>query len=81
MGCAIYPEWPSACEAVITMNPILISKTNCKTAPASSIRRFALFAGASLILIAGATSSCSTARGFGQDVEKTGDKIQEAATH
>ncbi|MES2440261.1 MAG: entericidin A/B family lipoprotein [Verrucomicrobiota bacterium] len=28
----------------------------------------------------GATTSCSTARGFGRDVEKTGDKIQEAAT-
>ncbi|RYD49943.1 MAG: entericidin A/B family lipoprotein [Verrucomicrobiaceae bacterium] len=32
-----------------------------------------------MILLAGATTSCSTARGFGQDVEKTGDKIQDAA--
>lgn len=63
------------------MNPILISKTNCKTAPAPSIRLFALIAGASLILIAGASSSCSTARGFGQDVERTGDNIQDAASH
>lgn len=62
------------------MNPILISKSNCKTTPKSSLRRMALLAGASLILIGGASTSCSTARGFGQDVEKTGDKIQEAAT-
>ena len=35
--------------------------------------------GASALLMAGLTSSCATTRGFGQDVEKTGDKIQEAA--
>ena len=62
------------------MNPILISKTNCKTTPKPTVRRALLLTGASLILIAGASSSCSTARGFGQDVEKTGDKIQNAAT-
>jgi predicted small secreted protein len=63
------------------MNTILISKTNCKTSTKSSIRYLAFATGASLILLAGATSSCGTARGFGQDVEKTGDKIQDAATH
>lgn len=62
------------------MNPILISKTNCKSSGKFSFRRTALLTGASLILIASASSSCSTARGFGQDVEKTGDKIQNAAT-
>ncbi|MEO7098220.1 MAG: entericidin A/B family lipoprotein [Luteolibacter sp.] len=31
--------------------------------------------------MAGATSACSTAKGFGRDVEKTGDKIQDAASH
>ncbi len=61
------------------MNPILISKTNCKAAPKLSFRRIALVAGATVALVAGGTSSCSTARGFGQDVEKTGDKIQDAA--
>ena len=62
------------------MNPILISKTNCKSNTKSNFRRMALLTGASLILLAGASTSCSTARGFGQDVEKTGDKIQNAAT-
>ncbi|MEO5916795.1 MAG: entericidin A/B family lipoprotein [Luteolibacter sp.] len=62
------------------MNPILISQTNCQTSKKSSLRRFALTAGAALFVIAGASSSCSTAKGFGQDVEKTGDKIQDAAT-
>ncbi len=63
------------------MNPILISKTNCQTSKKSSIRRFAIATGAALLVFAGASSSCSTARGFGQDVEKTGDKIQEAANN
>lgn len=62
------------------MNPILIPLTNCKTSSKSSIRCLAIATGASLLLLAGASSSCSTAKGFGQDVEKTGDKIQEAAT-
>ncbi len=61
------------------MNPILIAKTNCQHSKQSPVRLFALAAGA-LLLVMGATTSCSTARGFGRDVEKTGDKIQEAAT-
>lgn len=73
--------WCVACKRSVTMNPILISQSNCMISPKSSLRRIALLAGASLILIAGASTSCSTARGFGQDVEKTGDKIQEAASH
>ncbi len=62
------------------MNPILISKTNCHSNNRSSIRRFAIVAGASLLILAGASSSCSTANGFGRDVERTGDKIQDAAS-
>lgn len=58
------------------MNPILITKINCHTM-FPPLRLVALGA---LLLIGGVSSSCSTARGFGQDVEKTGDKIQEAAT-
>jgi predicted small secreted protein len=69
-----------ACSSAATMNSIVIFKTNCKTSGKSTFRRTVLFTGASVMLIAGATSSCNTARGFGQDVEKTGDKIQEAAT-
>ena len=62
------------------MNPILITKANCRNSN-STVRVLALAAGAALLFVAGATTSCSTARGFGQDVEKTGDKIQHAATH
>jgi predicted small secreted protein len=62
------------------MNPILIAKTNCRNSN-SPVRLFVIAAGAALLLVAGASSSCSTARGFGQDVEKTGDKIQNAASH
>ncbi len=61
------------------MNPIIISKLNCQHSKPSKLRVFAIAAGAAM-LVAGATTSCSTARGFGQDVEKTGDKIQDAAT-
>jgi predicted small secreted protein len=61
------------------MNPILICKTNCKTPANSGLRRAALLVGASVILIVGASSSCNTTRGFGKDVEKTGDNIQDAA--
>ncbi|MEO5712310.1 MAG: entericidin A/B family lipoprotein [Luteolibacter sp.] len=61
------------------MNPILISKTNCKASKKSSIRLFAI-TGAAMLVMAGFSSSCSTAKGFGRDVEKTGDKIQDAAS-
>jgi predicted small secreted protein len=37
-------------------------------------------AGACLLIVAGSTTSCSTAKGFGKDVEKTGDHIQNAAS-
>ena len=32
---------------------------------------------ASLLAIVGAAAGCNTMQGFGKDVEKTGDKIQE----
>ena len=50
------------------MNPIIISKTNCHTSRTSSFRRFALTTGAALLVIAGASSSCSTAKGFGKSM-------------
>lgn len=61
------------------MNPIItINRTNpCLRVP--SLRREALFAGIAIITMLLA-NSCSTAKGFGKDVEKTGDKIQEAAS-
>jgi predicted small secreted protein len=61
------------------MNPILIAKSPCRNSKQSPFRLFLIVAGASALLLAGLTSSCATTRGFGQDVEKTGDKIQEAA--
>ena len=62
------------------MNPILITMTHCRPATQSPGRVFMMAAAASVILLAGFTGSCATTRGFGQDVEKTGDKIQEAAS-
>lgn len=69
--------WSGACDSAFTMSPILISKIRaCR--PSNSRVRFALMAaGASLLLVAGATS-CATTKGFGRDIEKTGEKIQEA---
>lgn len=64
-----------------TMNPIIISNTNCQPSKTSSFRFFVIAAGASALLLAGISSSCATTKGFGRDVEKTGDKIQEAATN
>ena len=60
------------------MNPIIIARTACQSKQ-SPIRLLTIAAGA-LLLIAGVSTSCSTANGFGRDVEKTGNKIQNAAT-
>ncbi len=59
------------------MNPIIIPTSRCHISVKSTVRHFVL--AACVIAVAGTWSSCSTARGFGQDVEKTGDKIQNAA--
>ena len=63
------------------MNPILIAKTSCQSPTKPVGRAAAIIAGAALLLLAGANTSCSTTRGFGQDVKKTGDKIQRAASN
>jgi predicted small secreted protein len=39
-----------------------------------------MFLSVGIVMLALSFSSCGTARGFGQDVEKTGDKIQESAS-
>jgi entericidin A len=46
----------------------------------SSLHRPTLLALLALLGFAFAISGCNTARGFGKDVEKTGDKIQEKAS-
>ena len=61
------------------MNPTLIHHP--KRGPAGHPPvRLPLIAGAILLIVAGALSSCSTVHGFGRDVEKTGDAIEDAAT-
>lgn len=60
------------------MNPILITFSQWHAGA-----RFAgrlLFLSAVILAFAAGSTSCSTTRGFGEDVETTGDKIQEAAT-
>ncbi|MFT4175737.1 MAG: entericidin A/B family lipoprotein [Luteolibacter sp.] len=41
-------------------------------------RATALSVGGAMLILG--MTSCSTARGFGRDVEKTGEKIQDAST-
>jgi predicted small secreted protein len=72
--------WRGICKKDVAMNPILIFKSNCQNSKPSTARRYGMLIGVSLLVIAGFSSSCSTARGFGRDVEKTGDKIQNAAS-
>lgn len=60
------------------MNPILIIFSQCN-AGTRFAGRLLLLAGVILAFAAG-SSSCGTTRGLGEDIEKTGDKIQEAAT-
>lgn len=61
------------------MNTILIAKSGCQPSKPAPLRFTMLTVGAVLVLISGATTSCNTTRGFGRDVEKTGDKIQDAS--
>lgn len=62
-----------------TMNPILISKTNCRTSKKANSMLTLCLAGVATAAFAIASTSCSTTKGFGRDVEKVGDKIQGAA--
>jgi|GEM_PF-325983 len=60
------------------MNPVVISKT------ANQLSNFnrTLLCGAALMATAAlalSTTSCSTSKGFGRDVQKVGDKIENAA--
>jgi len=79
MNCMLIRNWRETCRSFSAMNPILIPNCNCQNVK-TSVRLVAIVAGAVLLFVAGATTSCSTARGFGQDVEKTGDKIQNASS-
>ncbi|MEY3895047.1 MAG: hypothetical protein RLZZ214_566, partial [Verrucomicrobiota bacterium] len=70
----IHERWCGTCELTSTMKA-----TNHSSQKASSSRFTALTVGTLILIAAGMSTSCATTRGFGQDVEKTGDKIQEAA--
>lgn len=61
------------------MTTLFISRTCSKRSKQLNFGKAAVYAFASLLLIAGALPSCSTAAGFGRDVEKVGDDIQDAA--
>lgn len=80
VDCVVSGRWRIACENALTMNPILIPQTRCQTSKKTPVRVLALAIGTGVLILAGATTSCGTARGFGSDVEKTGDKIQDAAS-
>lgn len=60
------------------MNPILITFSQCNAGTRFGGRLLLL--GAVILAFAAGTTSCGTTRGLGEDIEKTGDKIQEAAT-
>lgn len=60
------------------MNPIFIIQHTCLLR-SGKIGGF-LFLAASVLMLAAGTTSCSTTYGLGKDIEKTGDKIQDAAT-
>lgn len=61
------------------MNPIIAGNKISHWLRVSTLHKDVGLAVA-IVLTMFLANSCSTARGFGQDVEKTGDKIQEAAT-
>jgi len=61
------------------MNTLYISKTCVKKSQPSTFGKVSLYGLASLLLVAGSIPSCATSAGFGRDVEKVGDNIQEAA--
>lgn len=77
----MFPDWFSDCEKKSAMNPILLFRTSaCRP----SNRLVPTWPGVLACVILAAAmlglSSCGTARGFGNDVQKTGEKIEDAAT-
>lgn len=63
------------------MNPILLFDTFvCRVADHHRLRLRAFLIAMLLGSLTIGLNSCATARGFGQDVEHVGDKIEEAAS-
>lgn len=63
------------------MNPILLLRSSVCRLPEKRHFFWPVWV-LGLVLLTGSfsLSSCGTARGFGSDVEKAGEKIEEAAT-
>jgi predicted small secreted protein len=63
------------------MNPIFLFRSSARrSTKIASISWPTLVMGLLLTAATFGLNSCGTARGFGSDVEKTGEKIEEAAT-
>jgi predicted small secreted protein len=62
----------------VAMNPVIISRHFCRTTTTLFAR--VVFLSAVAVALAAGLTSCSTTYGLGKDIEKTGDKIQDAAT-
>lgn len=63
----------------VTMNPVIISKvvsTKVSALNRHLVLGFAVIGTAALAL---ANTSCATSKGFGKDVKKVGNKIENAA--
>ena len=61
-------------------DPMVAGKLRGYAGGMNSIHRRILLALLSAALLALVTAGCQTSKGFGQDVEKLGDKIQEKAS-
>jgi predicted small secreted protein len=63
------------------MNPIFLPKSNTCGLPGKAIATWPAWIAALLLLGASVgLTSCRTARGFGDDVQHVGEKIEDAAT-
>ena len=62
------------------MTTIMISKTASSLSKQIRARAFTFGLAAALCLFAGASMSCSTTAGFGNDVETLGNNIERAAS-
>ena len=63
------------------MNPILLLKSNVCGLPGKAAITWPAWIAALILLGASfGLSSCRTARGFGDDVQHVGEKIEDAAT-
>ena len=71
--------WFGTCKNPGVMNPILLLKCNACRLPKTAIAWPAWVAAALLLAASFGLNSCSTARGLGQDIQKGGEKIEDAA--